>query len=95
MGMQEYSERVTSKDCARFLSILVLIRNRTRMTEEVRDESTMCTNGPSCQCGKPHAEEGTEGEPKGPMVNEDIALAFLLALMPLVVLTFFGQAGLI
>lgn len=54
------------------------------------DEAPTCTHEGGCNCGTP-----TEGESPKEMHNEEISLAFLLALMPLVVLTFFGQVGLI
>jgi len=66
------------------------------MNEEMREEvegaeDPACSHGGDCKCESPKDEtpspQGGEGE--------EIALAFLLALMPLVVLTFFGQVGLI
>lgn len=64
------------------------------MTEEIiSTEATHECTGPDCS----HNEEQTEA--KGTFTkhrgSEEIALAFLLALTPLVVLTFFGQVGLI
>ncbi len=50
-----------------------------------------CAHEGECNCESPMNEESA---PKGGE-REEIALAFLLALMPLVVLTFFGQVGLI
>lgn len=61
------------------------------MEQEMREggEGTkVCGHEGECKCGAP-VEESTQGR------NEEIQLAFLLALMPLVVLTFFGQVGLI
>jgi hypothetical protein len=52
-------------------------------------DGTTCTHEGGCQCTAPQEAEGQEGP------HEEITLAFLLALMPLVVLTFFGQVGLI
>ncbi len=51
-------------------------------------EGQVCTHENGCNCGT-----STEG-PKE-VEREEMQLAFLLALMPLVVLTFFGQVGLI
>lgn len=43
-----------------------------------------------------HADEPTSEPTSSTNVpNEEMALAFLLAIVPLVVLTFFGQVGLI
>ena len=66
------------------------------MTDEIisTEASHECT-GPDC----PHNEEQSSTEAKGMFTkhrgSEELALAFLLALTPLVVLTFFGQVGLI
>jgi hypothetical protein len=60
------------------------------MDNEMREgDGTTCTHEGGCQCTAPQEAEGQEGP------HEEITLAFLLALMPLVVLTFFGQVGLI
>ncbi len=61
------------------------------MDNEVREgETPKCTHEDGCNCEVPTEEPKQEGSGR-----EEIALAFLLALMPLVVLTFFGQVGLI
>ncbi|MDD5083969.1 MAG: hypothetical protein PHT88_03490 [Candidatus Moranbacteria bacterium] len=65
------------------------------MNDEIKD----ITTGESCTCEGdtcPHQEETQEtGFMTKYRGSEEIALAFLLALTPLVVLTFFGQVGLI
>lgn len=67
------------------------------MEEEIKD----VTAGGSCGCDGgscTHQEESSDGlmetltKHRG---SEEVALAFLLALTPLAVLTFFGQIGLI
>lgn len=59
------------------------------MDEEMKEgtEESACNHEGGCNCETPSTSQGGE--------REEIALAFLLALMPLVVLTFFGQVGLI
>lgn len=62
------------------------------MDQEVTREgeaSAVCSHESGCQCAAPEETKGSEG------TGEEMQLAFLLALMPLVVLTFFGQVGLI
>ena len=62
------------------------------MDEEMKEgtEGPACNHEGGCNCETPTSETpSSQGE------REEIALAFLLALMPLVVLTFFGQVGLI
>ncbi len=63
-----------------------------RMDEEMQQgsEDTTCNHEGGCNCEAPAKEASVATE-----AREEIALAFLLALMPLVVLTFFGQVGLI
>lgn len=63
------------------------------------EDTTMSTHqctGEGCS-HESHADEPTsEPTPSSTtMGNEEMALAFLLAIVPLVVLTFFGQVGLI
>ncbi len=64
------------------------------MDEEMQEgeSGTACTHEGGCNCEAPTDETSA---PQGQEGKEEIALAFLLALMPLVVLTFFGQVGLI
>ena len=62
------------------------------MDEEMKEgtEGPACSHEGGCGCETPTSETpSSQGE------REEIALAFLLALMPLVVLTFFGQVGLL
>ncbi|MBP5993661.1 MAG: hypothetical protein KA731_02010 [Candidatus Moranbacteria bacterium] len=55
--------------------------------EEGTTETVASQEGDACpHCAK-HAQEAAE--------NHESSLAFLLALMPLIVLTFFGQVGLL
>lgn len=57
------------------------------MVSREEEKGTECTHEGGCECS-PQKEM--------PRVShEELSFAFLLALMPLVVLTFFGQAGLI
>ncbi len=58
------------------------------MVEREGEAGTTCTHEEGCRCTQQEV-----ASPEGP--HEEIQLAFLLALMPLVVLTFFGQVGLI
>jgi hypothetical protein len=63
------------------------------MTEEIIDASTQ-----SCKCDDgecAHQEMAKDGMWTKPRGSEELALAFLLALTPLTVLSFFGQAGLL
>lgn len=64
------------------------------MNEETQEgtPSPMCNHESDCNCGTSTSGTPAPQEHEG---KEEIALAFLLALMPLVVLTFFGQVGLI
>lgn len=79
------------------------------MTEEVKVDETQGSCG-SCGCGggscATHQSDDSapaeESKDSGLMSTlsahrgtEEMALAFLLAITPLVVLTFFGQAGLL
>lgn len=50
-------------------------------------EPTMETTSPDCPTCKVAVVEAKK--------NEDIAMAFLLALLPVITLTFFGQVGLL
>lgn len=62
------------------------------------EETTMGTHqctGDNCP-HESHADEPMPSEPtSSTMGSDEMALAFLLAIVPLVVLTFFGQVGLI
>lgn len=74
------------------------LKNKNKnMTEEIK----AATQGDSCEC-----ENGSCTHQEAPQESvmshltkhrgsEEIAFAFLLALTPLAVLTFFGQAGLL
>ena len=66
------------------------------MTEEIKNvtsaEACGCDEG-SCTHAK--AEEGVVASLTKHRGSEEIAFAFLLALTPLAVLTFFGQVGLL
>ncbi len=82
-------KRVRPKGRARFC-IFFLIRKSRTMDNEMREGvEKPCEHEDACSCSTPD-----EGKSEGGS-NEEISLAFLLALMPLVVLTFFGQVGLI
>jgi hypothetical protein len=61
------------------------------------EKSCGCEDGTSCAHTEeaPKAESLMETLTKQRGVDGEVALAFLLALTPLVVLTFFGQIGLI
>jgi hypothetical protein len=58
--------------------------------ENEGEKSECGSNG--CGCGEGSCNHGSWTKHRG---NEEMALAFLLALTPLVVLTFFGQVGLL
>jgi hypothetical protein len=68
----------------------IQIQDQSAQTETGSDNGHTC-EGDSCGHDS-HVQENTWTKHRG---SEEVALAFLLALTPLVVLTFFGQVGLL
>lgn len=73
------------------------------MNEEIKDVTAVESTPVACGCEGDSCSHKEETPQEGGLMetltktrgSEEIALAFLLALTPLVVLTFFGQIGLI